>query len=196
MCNYQKKRLKEYEENVKQVLYNDRLNVKDEEYSKFILEQYKGYVEVVDQVGRRRDANNKLLIVINSALITALFTLKLTIQPWILALMGGLICLYWLYMLRNYGRLTEVKFFIIKKIEKEFLPLSLFDAEWKALKKGKHFFHYLRLPCMEKFIPIIFIIVYFCIGFGFLPMANNVISSRSPDFDISVAIQIQNLKLF
>ncbi|HUT97769.1 MAG TPA: hypothetical protein VM054_01680 [bacterium] len=161
-CKKDKERLIDFcshvlQERAKKVLFNEN-NKLDKD--KLLIEQYKCYVNVMDQVGRRRDTHNNYLVAINAALIAAI-AFKFDIY-WglIFPSVGVLICAYWVRLSRNFAKLTEVKFSLIQEIESR-LPLSLFKAEWLALGKGKFCAHYKRLPKIEKLLPWCFIVLYF-----------------------------------
>jgi hypothetical protein len=145
------------QERAKRVLFNEKEKLDKD--SRSLIEQYKCYVNVMDQVGRRRDTHNNFLVAINAALIAAIAFKYDIYWGLILPIVGIIICVYWLWLLRNYAKLTEVKFSLIQEIESR-LPLSLFKAEWVALGKGKFCSHYVRLPKIEKFLPWCLIALY------------------------------------
>ncbi|WP_418888128.1 RipA family octameric membrane protein [Mogibacterium timidum] len=70
---------------------------------------------------------------------------------------GIVVCVLWILFIKNYKQLNAVKFEIINKMENG-LPYQAFNEEWEKLKSSKRYMDGTKL---EKFLPIMFIILYF-----------------------------------
>ena len=127
-----------------------------------LLEQYKIYVEMSNEISKRRDQTNNFYISLSSAII-ALFSLivvefgsiysKFII---LLPILGLIICFVWFTHIKSYKQLNSAKFQVINKIEEQ-LPYSGFTEEWEILKKT----NYRNLTDLERYIPVIMGLVYF-----------------------------------
>ena len=124
-------------------------------YSTAILEQWKTYTETANKITENRNSANNFFIAINVALAAAI-SFSQDYKNTILSVIGIIICIVWLCIIQNYKKLNTVKFQIINEIENS-LPLSPFNYEWKKLKTE---YKYIGLTKIEKFIPIIFIVLY------------------------------------
>lgn len=69
---------------------------------------------------------------------------------------GCAICGLWILFIQNYKRLNTAKFEIINKMERD-LPYQPFNIEWEKLKNNKEYKDSTKL---ERFLPIMFIILY------------------------------------
>lgn len=126
-----------------------------------LLEQYKLYAELANEISKRRDQTNNFYISLSSALI-ALFSLivvKLgsdyTNFIVLLPLLGLLICFTWYIHIKSYKQLNSAKFKVINKLEKQ-LPYAGFTEEWDILQKN----NYRQLTEIESYTPIIIGCVY------------------------------------
>lgn len=136
-----------------------------------LLEQYKLYVEMADNVSKRRQDANKFYISLMSALIPVLIlvldqTKKTMLNPnailLIVSFMGILISLIWWLNINSYRQLNGGKFKVIIELEKQ-LPYAGFDREWFFLQQGKKSTVYLELTKVERWIPYIFSIPYWAL---------------------------------
>lgn len=140
-----------------------------------LFEQYKIFLQTSEDLVSRRQSLNNFYISINSAIV-ALYTCLLTfnfelriklLAGAIFALIGIILSVSWMKILTSYGNLNSSKMKIIRSIEKQ-LPASLYDAEWAALSDKLNEKRYVSFTNSEKRIPIIFILVYSCMGVGML----------------------------
>lgn len=130
-----------------------------EEYKPHILEQWKIAVEMSNAISERRTNINNIFITLNSILV-ALITFQLEKKSLGYASVGIMICIIWLINLENYKKLNSVKFRIINLLEKE-LPANVFDYEWELVGRGNDGKKYKRMSSMERWIPAIFMLIYF-----------------------------------
>jgi hypothetical protein len=139
-------------------LFNEN---ESEQSSIILLEQYKLYVQLADNLSTRRVQANAFFLSINTAFLTTLTAIiSFSKQP--LAQSGGIIlaCVAgiilnsaWHGLVTSYRRLSSSKFSIIQKIEAR-LPLRLFESEWLALKE------FTPLTLIEQRVPIVFLALY------------------------------------
>ena len=120
-----------------------------------ILAEWQTCVEMANSVSQRRDSMNNIFVTLNLAVITAV-SFTWNIKSLFILLAGALICVIWIFSIRNYKMLNQEKFKVINKIEKE-LPVMPFNEEWSLLKMNKK---YMDGTMIETFIPIIFIVLY------------------------------------
>lgn len=120
-----------------------------------ILAEWQTCVEMANSVSQRRDSMNNIFVTLNLAVITAV-SFTWNIKFLFILLAGALICVIWIFSIRNYKMLNQEKFKVINKIEKE-LPVMPFNEEWSLLKMNKK---YMDGTMIETFIPIIFIGLY------------------------------------
>lgn len=137
-----------------------------------LLEQYKLYVELADKVSERRQQTNTFFLTANTCILTVLAGFVSLTQEFELshiwailpAIAGIVFCISWYRLLHSYAQLNKGKFQIIHKIESR-LPTKLFDAEWDILKKGDGTM-YLPFTKTERWVPLVFIGLYFVLGIG------------------------------
>jgi L-asparagine transporter-like permease len=137
-------------------------------YRDHLLEQYKIYVEMADNVSSRRQRANEFFLTVNTLLLSGLgivfsgatdFKPESSLAPTLPAMAGILFGLAWAMLLRSYLKLSEAKFCIINTIELE-LPISPYRAEWKYVGEGKDPKKYVPMTVIEKYVPWFFIILY------------------------------------
>ncbi len=127
-----------------------------------LFEQYKLYVESAQMISERRVAANNYLLTVN-ALVVTLYSLLAANRfegYWtiLVPIAGALIALTWHRTVTSYRDLNTVKFQVIHELE-EHMPASLFAYEWQKAEKGKGK-KYHPLSHLERWIPIIFMILY------------------------------------
>ena len=130
-----------------------------------IIEIYKMYAEMADNISERRDKSNVFFLSLNSAVLGFGGILTSNINPWTLNLLSMVsfwVCIIWFTIILQYRKLNEKKFEVINNIEKQ-LPISPYTDEKKLLdaKKGNY---YISLTKIEILIPLLFcFIIYFII---------------------------------
>lgn len=155
---------------------NDLFSKSENEYGKnyqeHLLEQYKLFVQMADNISERRSKTNTFFLSVNSFLLTALgiFTkiiLDVDVGLWWLyvASAGGIIfAITWYVLIRNYKKLNSGKFEVIHELEKK-LPTSPYTKEWNIIRKGNGN-KYQKLTNIESVVPIIFIGLYLALSIG------------------------------
>ena len=134
-------------------------------FDKKLFEQYKMYVELTDRISQRRSLANSFFVTANVALLTIASWFKEDFGQYIyfISAVGVILAFFWLFCIRSYRQLNSGRFKIIHEIENH-LPLNLFAYEWKLLGCGKSFKDYWPLSRVERFVPILFIIMYIVLG--------------------------------
>lgn len=136
------------------------------EYQAHLLEQYKLYVQMADQVSQRRVAANNYLLTVNASLV-ALYGLASSFgdgsgkwKLWVYAVpaAGFLVCLIWLTVIRSYRDINAAKFKVIHEVEK-CLPATLFAYEWQIAGEGKGE-KYWPTSHVEQIVPCVFMGIY------------------------------------
>ena len=132
-----------------------------------LLDQYKLYVEMADNISERRSSTNRFFLTVNTFILSGLSVASglQTPKPNILlstlaATAGIAFCIAWIELVGSYRRLNRVKFDIIGKIESN-LPAALYWTEWKMLTTNHEKMHHRTLTEVEKWIPAIFALLYF-----------------------------------
>ena len=125
------------------------------DYDSAVLAQWKSCVDAANAVSDKRNTSNSVYITLNTALL-ALISFSMDYKSFILAAIGVTVCLLWMITIRNYRKLSAVKFEIIDLIERD-LPLAPYEYEWKKLSGEKK---YVTLSKIEGVLPWIFIFLY------------------------------------
>jgi hypothetical protein len=137
-----------------------------DQFQAHLLEQYKLFVQSVQQVSDRRVTANNYLLTINSTLVTLYGIASATLgnRHWYVALpiAGILICITWYSLVQSYKELNTAKFRVIHEMEKH-LPASLFRYEWHACTSGRGRL-YIPLTHIERIIPVVFALLYIVLG--------------------------------
>ena len=123
--------------------------------NELLLAQWQTCVEMANSISQRRDTMNNVFITLNLAL-TAAVSLVWDIKSILILFAGIIVCVLWLFFIRNYKQLNSAKFDVINGIEEK-LPSQPFCDEWEILKGNKKYMDGTRL---EKYLPIMFIVLY------------------------------------
>ena len=138
------------------------------EYSKQLLEQYKLYVQMADNISQRRQQANQFYISLLSALIAILAVVidkdsaelaDMRLIILLISVMGIIISTIWNININSYRQLNTGKFKVIHEMEKD-LPYPCYDKEWEFLGGGQNSKRYFQLTRVERWIPIIFSLPY------------------------------------
>ena len=157
-------------------LWNHEVNADNygskEQYQNHLLEQYKIYVEMTDQISNRRNLANTFFLTLHTLIIASVgflyeklpyFTYRwIVILPLVAVL---LLCYVWWRLIIAYKQLNTAKFLVINEYEKRLPTRPFVAAEWRALGEGKNPKVYKSLSDIEKWIPLIFACLYF-LGVG------------------------------
>lgn len=128
-----------------------------------LLEQYKLYVQMADNISNRRAQANTFYITVLSgflALIPVIDQLGLAKSAFFLFCMGviGLtLCGVWFVTIQQYRQLNSGKFQVIHDMEKQ-LPFACYEIEWNYLTEGER--KYKKLTRVEQFVPVILSLPY------------------------------------
>jgi hypothetical protein len=136
------------------------------EFRDHLLDQYKLYVQMADNISERRSSTNTFFLTVNTFLLSGLSVVsglqapKSNIFFSIFAATAGIaFCITWIELVGSYRRLNEVKFDIIDKIELR-LPAALYGTEWKILTENREKIRHRTLTEVESWVPAIFVLLY------------------------------------
>ena len=141
---------------------------KETEYSKQLLEQYKLYVQMADNISQRRQQTNQFYISLLSALIAILAivldkdnaqVVDMRLIILLISVMGIIISVIWNVNINSYRQLNTGKFKVIHEMEKD-LPYPCYDKEWEFLGQGANSKKYFQLTRVERWVPVIFSLPY------------------------------------
>lgn len=142
-------------------------------YTEHLLEQYKMFVEMADNISERRNKTNTFFLSVNSFLLTTLgiFTkieFNADVGLWWLyvASIGGItFAITWFVLIRNYKKLNSGKFEVIHELEKK-LPAAPYLKEWDIIRGDGVTKKYQKLTNIESIVPLIFIGLYIALSLG------------------------------
>lgn len=133
------------------------------------VKQYELYLNGIEQISNRRGKALGSLVALNSAYFTCggiilQFTegTKRIILLCGLCLLGILTSIIFFLLLRSYRQLNSAKFRVLHKIEEQ-LPLQPYTEEWNIVGKGNDRSRYWPFSHLEKWMPIVFGLVYFIV---------------------------------
>lgn len=136
------------------------------EYKSHLLEQYKLYVEMADNISERRQTANSFFLSINTAIVglSAYLSIcdtpkKVTILFTPISIAGMIICYMWYRLVRSYMDLNTAKFKVVHEIEQK-LPFAPYDVEWDKVGRGADSKLYLPFTHIEKYVPWIFLFLH------------------------------------
>lgn len=122
-------------------------------------DQYRLAVEMADRVSARRGAANAFFL----GLHTALLPVSETLELWLAALLGIVLCGTWWLLLRSYRQLNAAKWGVINGFESDF-PRQPFLEEWNRLKedpvKRQWLTRYAELSAVEQIVPGVLALLY------------------------------------
>jgi hypothetical protein len=125
-----------------------------------LFEQYKIAVEMADRISARREGANKIFLSANSIIFAFLATQNEYLFVHVLILVfGGILCMVWESVIKNYRSLNSAKYAVIHEIEEK-LPWKVYKDEWDKLKNGKDKKVYAKLTVVERMLPWIFLVFY------------------------------------
>jgi hypothetical protein len=145
-------------------------------YQAAVLEQYKMYVEMADRISVRRGLTNTFFLTLNTAIFAIVGVFwkdRPDAQVWwlvfpLLVVLGQ--CFAWFYLVRFYRLLNTAKYEVIGALEERMPASPYWRTEWLALGEGKDPKLYWPLTHIEKWIPILFAVLYLA-GFVTLVVA-------------------------
>lgn len=130
-----------------------------QQYKDHLIEQYKLFVEMADNVSARRAQTNAFYITVLSALLAIVsiaaekFPSDVQLVTFLaVSLLGGTLCYVWNVNIRSYRQLNSGKFKVIHEMEEQ-LPYPCYTREWEFLGKGENAQKYLQLTRIERYVP-------------------------------------------
>jgi hypothetical protein len=135
-------------------------------YQAAVLEQYKLYVEMADRISQRRGLTNTFFLTLNTAIFTVVGVFwkdRPDTQVWWLVFPLLVVlsqCFAWFYLVRSYRLLNTAKYKVIGALEEQLPASPYWRAEWLALGEGNDRSLYWPLTHIEKWIPVLFAILY------------------------------------
>ena len=141
-----------------------------EKYHEHLFSQYQKYIDGIERVSDRRQNANSFFITINTAILTLIGVsneinknFDLAYLKSLLAFMGILVCIIFWHLIRSYKQLNTGKFKVVHKIE-NYMPLALYEYEWKVLGEGKNDREYYPFSHIELLIPWVYGVIYLILG--------------------------------
>jgi hypothetical protein len=163
---------------IQKMLFMSASDKYGDKYIEHLLEQYKIYIASAEKISDRRQKTNEFFLGLNTALVALLgfVVMKITQEGigsiLILSSLAGIsICYLWYRIIRSFDGLNEGKFNVIHMIEAR-LPLALYDTEWEILGRGKNKKIYWPFTRIERWVPWIFIAIYFSLMISVFPWRN------------------------
>lgn len=149
-------------EQEKRDLFNHTKETYDGSFTTDLLEQYKLYVQSVDNVSARRISSGRYLLTVNAALI-ALYGFQSASSGQILlmilvAIAGIVVSLLSYNIIKSHRDLNAVKFKVIHELEQH-LPATPYDYEWQLAEEGQGK-AYRSVSQIELWIPIVFLALH------------------------------------
>ncbi|GCD09174.1 RipA family octameric membrane protein [Clostridium tagluense] len=135
------------------------------ESKKILFDEYKLLLQTSENLIARRQIMNTFFLTANGVLISLFGLITGTIKSNVhlhqctFAIVGALLCLSWYSLIISYGQLNTGKFAVLNKLE-QYLPVSIFSAEWVALGEGKDKKIFRSFTKSEKKIPLLFLAIY------------------------------------
>jgi len=131
-----------------------------------LFEQYKHYVESAEKISERRVSANNYLLTVNAFLVTLYGIVAAsrynTYWAILVPVAGLLVSLTWYRIIISYRDLNTVKFAVIHELERH-MPAALYDYEWKKAEEGRGKAYH-PLSHLERWVPIIFVVLYVLLG--------------------------------
>jgi hypothetical protein len=147
-----------------------------DKFKDHLIEEYKLYVQMADNVSARRSQANQFYISVLSILLAAVALgprvvgtrLPLGLQKAAypaLTLLGVALSVFWYSTIRSYRQLNSGKFKIVHEME-SLLPFECYRKEWDILGKGADHWLYLPITHVETWVPAL-LLVLFLVVLGF-----------------------------
>lgn len=144
-----------------------------EKYKDHLLEEYKLFVQMTDNVSARRSQANQFYVTVLSALLAIVTAVSQifgkgepagfqTIAYMALTLLGIVICGIWFVNIESYKQLNSGKFQVIHQMEQQ-LPFACYAVEWKALGEGREMQKYFPLTHIERYVPMLMAVPFFVV---------------------------------
>lgn len=127
------------------------------EERKLLLEQYKVYLEDLQEFGNRNESGKRFMLSILSALLLfltltsadgAFFEIRAEVA-WVILAIAEIICMVWILRNRTASLTLKSKFEVLQEMEKR-LPFECFTKEWDMRKSRK----WVYLTTLDTWIPV------------------------------------------
>jgi hypothetical protein len=154
-----------------------------EGYQQHLVEQYKLYVQMADNISLRRSQSNQFYISVLSALLAVVALVGklygsgedaqielVNLAFLCITILGLIICIVWAVNLLSYRQLNSGKFKVIHEME-SMLPYACYDREWAILGQGHSLSKYIPLTNVEVYVLAIMSIPYIIV---FLYLLHNI----------------------
>lgn len=132
------------------------------DFGRDLIEQYKLYVQSVDNVSARRVSSGRYLLTVNAALIASYGFQPVNSGQILLvalaAIVGIVVSLLSYNIIKSHRDLNALKFKVISEFEQH-LPANPYDYEWQLAEEGKGK-AYRSVSQIELRIPIVFLILH------------------------------------
>ena len=143
-----------------------------------LLEQYKIYVQSVENVSARRVASSRYLLTLNAALV-ALYGFQSvgfgqTYWTLLIPVIGIPVSVLWYLIIKSYADLNRVKFRVIHEFERQ-LPAAMYGYEWYLADEGRGS-AYKAVTKIERWVPILFAVMHVVLAAVMLLAVTGVIS--------------------
>lgn len=155
-------------------LFNANKETYKGDYEDHLFEQYKIYIQSIENISERRQSANNYFIAINTALISALgisfngeFNSKIMIFRLAVSFIGMAVSAIFWYLINSYKQINTGKFKVLHEIE-ERLPLSLYKYEWEVLDHGKNKKTYYPFSHIELLLPWVLGIAFLALTIFFI----------------------------
>lgn len=131
-----------------------------------LLEQYKIYAAMADQVSGRRSLTNAFFLTLNTAISAGIGTLvkeMLHTPTWLIVFPFFALtieCAAWFLLMRSYRQLNSAKYAVIGALEERLPASPYWRGEWNALGEGRDKTKYWPLTNLEQWVPLIFAATY------------------------------------
>jgi hypothetical protein len=159
-------------DSIRKVLFNDKDSLKIG--TPEAIEIFKLYHDSIEKTADKRQSANSFLLTLSTGILAAVgFLFQKDCAPelkplfFLLPFAGITTGFFWLKLVHSYRQLSKGKFEILNMIEEQ-LPLAPYKAEWIALGEGKDNNKYHQITTLEKWIPILFIILHCLLSVYFL----------------------------
>jgi len=133
-----------------------------ESFQTDLFAQYTHYVESAEKISERRVAANNYLLTVNAFLVTlyGLVAASKYNTYWMILvpIAGLLVAITWHRIITSYRDLNTLKFGVIHELEQH-MPAAPYGYEWKKAGEGRGKAYH-PLSHLERWIPIIFILLY------------------------------------
>jgi hypothetical protein len=141
--------------------------ITEEKQNELLLEQYKLYVELADNVSARRADASKFYVSLLTVLLAVIpFIVEKGTSPDLqrvvfltIGILGLVLCFVWSVNIHSYKQLNSLKFKVVHEMEQK-LPFPCYQREWQILEQEKSTRSYLRLSQVEQYVPLVLMVPY------------------------------------